>query len=1411
MERKSLILVSLINLLFGVSAQGQTYVSSFSEVKYDRAKTPTTFHGGATVDVPSGALSYDAPLGPGIGARGLRFIPRLSSRFSPQTPPPKDASPLIPTGISCSMSPGYLILGYGPGSTIAEYRLPDGTSGQFSVNAAAPVDALQIARSFGYSSTEVTAAAGGFISADGVLWISLVGPAYQPNITLYAWQPTLTYPAGDTTDVPRGMLVVSADGKTATEYRYLNPQYAKAWSGNPSPSGSGYAAQQSLSLREAALAIPDPNGSPNNLNAIHYLPVSWRNRFGDVVSFNHAPLGGTGNGVDYDATWTWKGGAALASVQMRLVAPVAGDSTPAINSSGVSNGGFVSSGGRIKVSYTGANQSSYTLDAWAAYGDHVDQTGVSWGMPSNRAWDDFRRNLQPHSLTVDDTGEAALFEYQPGYVTSDNMIVTVTLKSLSLSKRKTSFSWAPYKYRKPDGNLGYRVSNMVENNDTYTAVGVTQVDDQDLSDGGQTRTTRYERVVPIPDSSVMAGPNWTSTAFWVAVNHPDGQVTTNRFAEPLNGVQVDNLTPANAYQSAAHLKHVVVDARSYTPGQDWRNDMNLPPLQSVAYSVAVSGIPVTGTPGSSTTEQNRFAVGPDWINPYWNFVNAAVPNTVNQLGWFIATPYSTQQESWKRDTVGAVNHRVEVRTNWDTVGGGWRTPLSVTADLNGVGILTRATVQAYESDWSRYFLGRIVQQQQPGQPVTAFTFNPDNTLSFARVNPGGTPELRATYGYSGLPDPVSVSLSSPNLALSGSVGATYDFDSYGLTNKITPNGVGWFLGEAHDVLGRPTSQSGANSETTSLQWDSVGRLSSAKPDPELATSIAYPDLQTAVATHGQQQTTEHFNGFGELIKEDRQGGSRTFQYDLAGRKTFESVWGDSTKGTFYSYEPQGRISQVTDPNGEITQYIYEGPKTRILHGGVETQKIADSLGQLSQSIDALSQVTAYNYDDAGRIVQVTQAGSGVNQVRTWHYNSLGWLDQLVQPENGTTAYGAFTVQGKPQTTTYNNTLVLTTPLDSLGRLTGVSSSDGSVSQSLTYGENETGHGMSNNKLVRAISGSRVTRVMNYNGSRGRLSNLVTTLDGTDFPQQFGYDASTGQLTSHTYPSGTTQSLVYDLVKELPSGTSVGGANLATMVYDSVHWGLTNITFSNNASTTFAYGDDQVRLKHMWHLLGTQTLRDWAYLYNTTGTLRTDGEDVYTYDPLNRLTSATIRDIDSTLKSTQGSSFGIYQSFDYDAFGNRASLNSMAVTNWPAGQQAPAVPQLTSLLGDSRNFGNYNMSLAERQGMAATNHLPSFIGGVMTGAIYDTQGNLTSIQRVLGSTVDAQNTQLSMTYDASGRIVTMSDPSKNTVELYTYDDQGLRVVAETYLGFVALKNLLQKKYRIYNDARQLLSEYDLVLE
>ncbi|MBK8793914.1 MAG: RHS repeat-associated core domain-containing protein [Holophaga sp.] len=211
---------------------------------------------------------------------------------------------------------------------------------------------------------------------------------------------------------------------------------------------------------------------------------------------------------------------------------------------------------------------------------------------------------------------------------------------------------------------------------------------------------------------------------------------------------------------------------------------------------------------------------------------------------------------------------------------------------------------------------------------------------------------------------------------------------------------------------------------------------------------------------------------------------------------------------------------------------------------------------------------------------------------------------------------------------------------------------------------------------------------------------------------------------------------------------------------------------------------------------------WEYKYDTmgnliqeldklTGTPGNPGDpgkfDQYSYDELNRLVSAVIQ---STQYGQQ------LQTFAYDAFGNRTMGKTERVTHWAGNVGASAatvsptsVPKLANL-----TLNATDLALKQR------NQIPAVMSNnAPTGAIYDAQGNLTQMYEQPSDTVNV----LTMTYDALGRITRVSHSGKGIREDYQYRADGLRTVIDDTKNGVFQKTRIQ----IYNDARQLVSQYE----
>jgi len=553
------------------------------------------------------------------------------------------------------------------------------------------------------------------------------------------------------------------------------------------------------------------------------------------------------------------------------------------------------------------------------------------------------------------------------------------------------------------------------------------------------------------------------------------------------------------------------------------------------------------------------------------------------------------------------------------------------------------------------------------------------------------------------------------------------------------------------------------------------------------------------------------------------------------------------QGTQWTYDGRGRMIGQLDTNGVVTSTSYSGLTKTVTLGtspGLSTVFTDDVKGRLVQVVDPAAQVTTYSYDTGDRILTVNQypsstgtgasiAGAGTPQTRRWVYNSLGQTIALDQPESGVTYLTAFNVPGKatkavyglprgwrpastdtedPSASSASGTRVVSTLYDLLGRVNSVVSTDGTVNEALTYDEGGAG-AFANGKLTTAVTGTGVKRQLRYNGVgglNGRLTDLIRIVDGQPpFAQSMTYN-SNGTLKSRTYPDGKVQSISYDTYKMLPNATSFNGGTIVNLAsYDPVTWNLNTISYRNNANSFFTYGADQARLAKLQHIVpaagGLTISQSWGYQYDQYSRMWTDGEDTYGYDNLGRLTSSLVVDpFTYTSPSNR-----IQQIFSYDPFGNRTSLSTMIATVTQSTTDGSLqVTGATALPTDPRDLRSYTMNSSEVSSMAGTNHLPTTAGGVPTGvgvgaAGYDQTGNLLQFDRVPGTS----GSMVHLGYDALGRVTTMTDDGRGVTEYYDYDDEGLRIKVESWQW-----GLLQNKtYNIYNELRQLVAQYQLVLK
>ena len=1527
MRRRFASLILLCAGLAGFPLRAQSYQTSFSDVKFDRAKGPATFTGGVEVDAATGAASMTIPFGPGIGERGIKFRPVLSMRIAPQLRISSvdenlitnywfgdPSNPMVQVQTedtlyqssfgSASFSPGTLDLA-SMVTTLdrkkTTYSLPGGSGGRTGgVGTGLTVDQAQaLLTKFGFTANDAIGYRPGpvgrtsktpllDVGTTGALVVGLrtTGPVDSTTQTTDEVRGDIQqYPSSVYRwDFPRRMVVIQ--GEVAYEYHYVNHNYT-----------TRYIPYLAISQK-------------TQLNSAHYLLTKIRNKFGENIAFTY-----DADGIGYTAVWSTN-----PNVKIRVA--VAGTAAAPSGSGQLMHNRFgLSQVTQIRVTYQGISQpvSGDTLEVSDPSTGGAVQASVGGGpgsleanapegqiMYDTMAWDAAVQTVQPVRVVHDLPGgnsEQTSFAYGAGPSTTwgDVTVTPTVLTSVTMPTRVVTLQWQAYPFRmnyNPDA-WGGILSSVARCRPAYT-YGVTRISDRDPNaPNWLERVTTHHRVIPTSiwgyyQTGTAPADQWVDTHFYDVITHPDGTVDLHKFVSP---PPTNTSVGADGMQNLAFIKTVECEVRYYGDSTSWSSDLAVTsPANSSAFkwvvkdrfdTLAIGGSPVPYPTRIRTwdKESQIFTVeetaDPDWTAYGWKTVHrtSAIQSSPSMTMDYRSLAQQGQAYAVYPTTLGVYQRENKI---FDPKPSEWIFARVKTDQIT--------TIQ----DNTGFLAPGVLLPD--AQPLLTKTFNPSinrvDTVSVAGSDGQAVTTSFTFQGTAGLSatELSSAYLTSPGLGLSGQLGVSaYGYDANGSLSSISqkPNASTILTAQqTQDELGQPTTQTDMTGTVKTISWDAAGRLSSIiSSDGDVSTSIAYNDSdhRGITVTRGAQISEYRYNAFGELILERRRASDGTWSYriygrDTAGRQTGETVWqpGDgashewdwtnpnlvrSSKGTsttperticrkygldvdgnaiciqwqtipattvtwttaaLYAgfatdYDIRGRVIRTQDANGIQTTTDYYGPGTlppgvgtyvglvrKVTVGGSETTWYeSDAAGRLVRVTTPVTRNLVityphaeYRYDGANRIGEVKQFDeSGRVQTRSWIYNRLGWLTGLVQPESGATSYSGFTVAGKPTITSYNGRIVRMSP-DWMGRPLTVTSDDGTVSQAFAYDAALNGQG----RLASSADGS-ISTAYSYGGQGKRLDSLITTalVQGASqsFTQTFTYDTygnRTGGNTSHGAWAQT-----YDAASGLPTVLSYGSSTVASTPwssYDPVSWAIRTIAYGNGVHSDFTYDADQTRLLGVTHSPSSGgPLAQWTYTYDQlTGNLIWENDlltgsfDQYGFDEMNRLISALVQ------SPTYGDQL---QQFDYDAFGNRISSSTNRVTGWSSGTRGAG----TATVAPTSVPTVMNVTLNQADSaLWQRNQLPSTTSaGSLTGAVYDAQGNLTQIFEKPG---DASKS-VTMAYDALGRVASLSSSRTGITEKYQYTAEGLRTVAQEYIG----TTLQKTRVNLYNDGRRLVSQYE----
>ncbi|MFJ3233520.1 ricin-type beta-trefoil lectin domain protein [Streptomyces sp. NPDC086787] len=561
----------------------------------------------------------------------------------------------------------------------------------------------------------------------------------------------------------------------------------------------------------------------------------------------------------------------------------------------------------------------------------------------------------------------------------------------------------------------------------------------------------------------------------------------------------------------------------------------------------------------------------------------------------------------------------------------------------------------------------------------ATTFDPARGLATTKVDPAG---LRTDLTYDALGRLTAVWLPNESKAASAPANMTFGYHlsatgpSVISTNKLLDDGSYSTQESLFDALlrerQRQTTAEASNTTVSDTQYDSHGwkvvthnaysvsgapgndlvlPAESSIPDttvtdyddqgrPGLVTSETNGSKTSAVVTafagdrttvvqpQGGVTQTTLTDGRGKTTELDQYTTPPTVTGSAA---TGFHVSGGTTTPTKYGWDPNGQQSQITGPDGSQWKFEYDllGHKTTVTDPDAGTTHYGyDDAGNQISVKDARNIELDYTYDLLGRKLTGTDKNNGDAKFASWTYDTVQ-TGQLTSSTRYTSA---------------GNYTFTATGYTSLGYLTGstltLPSGEAPLPTSYTVGYSYSTHnqlmtGQTDPKVGSALPGEQIS---------------------------YGHDAF-GSPTSTTsglwsYLSGTTYT-PYNEPSQLTLGPSNNPAYV-TYSYDNQTRRMTEAL----TTRTQAPGPTADDVKYSYDAVGNPT--SVADQQSETGKTVTDTQ-CFQYDALDRLSQAWTaagscpkQGTDPTPSSIATGTGAYWQSFQYDAIGNRKKLIDHAV-------------------------------------------------------------------------------------------------------------------------------------------------------
>ncbi len=464
-------------------------------------------------------------------------------------------------------------------------------------------------------------------------------------------------------------------------------------------------------------------------------------------------------------------------------------------------------------------------------------------------------------------------------------------------------------------------------------------------------------------------------------------------------------------------------------------------------------------------------------------------------------------------------------------------------------------------------------------------------------------------------------------------------------------------------------------------------------------------------------------------------------------------------GNDYDYNDDGDVTKVTNAQGQITTYSYDGRDLTGItnHDGSTVSYVYDSYKNITKETvtypaagvgeEPIQHVTDYVYDTYGNVLTTTVLADAT-YVTSATYTSNGNYPATVTDEKG-------------NVTTYNYNL-------NTGVLNSVQSPGGST-VSYTYDTMYRPAASSQNASAGTMS-------VAYNYSGDRLATVTT--GSTVYTLSYGDFGATQYIKAGNYTLATYE---YD-----------GYRNLSCLTYGE------DSNNTNNARVEYSY-DAQGRVTVEQYTNDTDT-KTVTYTYDEEGKLTAVNDGIsgkitaYYYDALDRLTLKEIRasgvlslavryqyDEEDQLIGKTIFSDGqtpVHTAYAYDHLHNLSQITGEDVFQKISYSSHGLLEQTTTgyTSGGADHTVKQETYVYGTADTALHQHTVTYGGKTNTDTYtYDGRGNITQITRKVGSTEYI----IKYTYDAANQLIREDNQQAGYTWVMTYDDAGNMLTRKKY--------------------------------